>query len=93
MAIEEEEEKVVLKKNNLNTRFIPALLMLFAGTAACIISVIFHYELVRFLVTVFVSMLVFFLFGSVIKIIVDGFDMHVSYSDLLEDDDEVVEKR
>ena len=92
MANEEIEEKVVLKKNNLNTRFIPALLMLLAGTIACIVCVIFKYETTKFLLVVFLSMLIFAIIGAVIKGIIDNFDMHISYSDILDDEGEVVEK-
>lgn len=83
-----EEEKVVLKKNNLNTKFLPPLFMLIAGLIAFIISLIMQYEIKKMLLVLFLSMLVFAIIGTIVKTIVDNFDMHISYDDIFADEEE-----
>lgn len=87
-----EEEKVVRKKNNLNTKFLPPLFMLVAGLIAVIKSIMNGFNTREMLITVLISMVVFVILGTIVKSIVDSFNMSISYEDFLEDEGEVREK-
>ena len=81
------------KKNNLRTKNFPPFMMLLAGLIAFIICYIRETEIHAFLAIVFVSMLVFAIIGTIVKTVVDNFDMHIDYDDLLEEDEgEIHEK-
>lgn len=82
------EEKEPLKRNNLNTKHLPPIFMLVAGFVSLIISIVSGYESKKLLIIVFISMLVFAIIGTIIKTIVDSFNMKFSYDDLLDNDDE-----
>lgn len=79
------------KKNKLNTKNLPPLLMLTGGTIALFIGIANHYDIRTLLIVVFFSLLGFSILGLIIKIIVDNFDMHVNYEDFYDDGD-VVDK-
>ncbi len=79
------------RKNNLNTKFLPPVFMLLAGLIAYIFCLINHVELKRLLVILFVVMLVFAIIGTIIKTVVDSFNMHNSYEDFF-DEGEIYEK-
>lgn len=82
-----EVEKTVSKKNNLNTKMLPPLLMLIAGLIAIIFCLAFRYDIKTTLTIVFFSMLVFAILGTIVKSIADQFNMKIDYDDLLEFDD------
>lgn len=69
------------RKNSLNTKNIPPILMLVGGLIALIFCILREYTTVKMLLIVFVSMLAFSILGLVIKLIVDSFDMHIRYED------------
>lgn len=91
--LDKQKSKSSKIKNNLNTKFIPSLIMLSAGLIAFIICWIIGYGLTDALLIIFVTMLIFAIIGTVIKSIADNFDMRINYEDLLEEQDgEVFEK-
>ena len=77
------------KLNDLNTKVLPPLLMLIAGIITFVICLIFSYELKSMLLVMFISMLVFAIIGTVIKSIVDRFNMRMDYDDLFDDDEDM----
>lgn len=87
------DSKNIRHRNNLNTKFIPSILMLFAGLIAFIICWVKDYTFTEALLVIFITMLIFAIIGTVIKSIMDSFDMRVNYEDLFDDDDgEIFEK-
>ena len=80
------------KKNNLNTKCLPPIFMLSAGLIAYIFCFIQHYEIKKFLIVMFVTMLSFAILGTIVKTIVDSFNMHIDYDDLLDEEGEIYEK-
>ncbi len=95
--MDEDKEKlspeIILKKNNLKTRLLPSLLMMIGGAVALFYSLIRGFELTRLLATLFFSLLAFAILGTIIKSIVDQFNMKMSYSDYFIDDGDLVEKK
>ena len=84
-----DEKKIgPLKRNNLNTKNFPPLFMLLAGLITMLICLAKGTELRTMLIIMLVSMLIFAIVGTGIKVIVDGFNMKRSYDDLLDEDDE-----
>ena len=77
------------KLNDLNTKVLPPLLMLIAGIISFVICLIFSHELKSMLLVMFISMLVFAIIGTVIKSIVDRFNMRMDYDDLFDDDGDI----
>ena len=75
------------KKNNLNTKMIPPILMLIAGVISFVICLVFSYDIQSMLIVLFISMLVFAIIGTIVKSIVDKFNMKIDYDDLLEMED------
>jgi phosphotransferase system glucose/maltose/N-acetylglucosamine-specific IIC component len=63
--------------------------MLIAGIISFVICLIFSYELKSMLLVMFISMLVFAIIGTVIKSIVDRFNMRMDYDDLFDDDEDM----
>ena len=55
----------------MNTKSIPAFIMLFAGAVASILGLINRYETTEFIVMILIVLLVFYFMGCIIKIIVD----------------------
>lgn len=90
--MDEEKTKSSKRKNNLNTRGIPPITMLSAGLIAFIIDWIKGYDFTTALLVIFITMLVFAIVGTVVKAIVDNFDMRIDYEDLLAEDGDVFEK-
>lgn len=82
----------VQKKNNLNTKPLPPLFMLVAGLISFIISLVYEYDTYKMLLVVFLSMLIFTILGTIVKSIVDSFNMKMSYDDLFDDEGEIIEK-
>ncbi len=87
--MEDERTNTNPKKNDLNTKVLPPLLMLIAGIISFVICLIFSYELKSMLLVMFISMLVFAIIGTVIKSIVDRFNMRMDYDDLFDDDEDM----
>ena len=87
--MEDERTNTNPKKNDLNTKVLPPLLVLIAGIISFVICLIFSYELKSMLLVMFISMLVFAIIGTVIKSIVDRFNMRMDYDDLFDDDEDM----
>ncbi len=75
----------------MNTRKIPALIMLLAGSAACIVTYLNHYSLKEMLVVLLVVLLIFLVLGLAVKGILDS--IHLPGSDAVNVDGEVIEKK
>lgn len=87
-----ETEHIKTKKNNLNTKNIPPLMMLSAGFIAIIICCVLGYEIKKMLTVVLLTLFIFAILGTVIKTIVDGFNMNMDYDSFLESEGEVYRK-
>ena len=55
----------------MNTKPIPAIVMLLAGFIACIFGIKNHLEIMNFIWTVLIAMVVFFIIGSVVRFVAD----------------------
>lgn len=55
----------------MKTRPIPAIIMLTAGFITCIFGIINHLEIMEFVRSVLISMVVFFLIGAIVRFVVD----------------------
>lgn len=75
----------------MNTKKIPAIVMLLAGAVVCIVTYLQHYEFVEMLKILVVVLIVFLIIGFIIKKIFDSFD--IPEDDPVDDDGEVVEKQ
>ena len=75
----------------MNTKKIPAFVMLLAGSVACIVTFINHYSLKDMLIVLILTLVVFLIIGLVIKAILDSFELPVE-EDKVDDEGEVVEK-
>ena len=76
----------------MNTKRIPALVMLLAGAVATIVTYINHYSLEDMLVVLILTLIVFLIIGIAIKLVFDSFHIEDADSDRVDDDGEVVEK-
>ena len=55
----------------MKTKLIPALIMLLGGATACIFGMKNHYQTTEFLTMLFIVLLVFYMLGSIIKMLLD----------------------
>ena len=58
----------------MNRKNLPLLLMLTAGAVTCIITYIMDYSMVAKLVSLFLVLILFYFFGSILKWTLDYFD-------------------
>ena len=75
----------------MNTRKIPALIMLIAGSIACIMTYLNHYDLKDMLIVLILVLIVFLIIGLIVKWILDS--IHLPGSDAVSPDGEVIEKK
>ena len=87
-----EEVNVPQKKNNLKTKLLPSLFMLFGGAIALILGLLQHFPMTELLLVVLGALFIFAVLGTVIKSIVDHFNMNMNYSDYFEEAGDLVEK-
>ena len=86
------------KINNLKTKMLPPLLMMLGGAVALIMCLIRRVSFLKMLVVLLISFFCFAIIGTIIKIIVDRFNMQNSYEDYLQeagnftDDGDLMEK-
>ncbi len=73
------------KINNLKTKMLPPLLMMLGGAVALVFCLIRRMDLVRLLTIELISLFCFAIIGTIIKTIVDRFNMQNSYEDYLEE--------
>lgn len=74
----------------MNTRTIPAVIMLLAGSIACIVTYLNHYSFSEMLTTLFIVLIVFLIIGLIVKRIFDS--IHLPGEDAVSADGEVIEK-
>ncbi len=55
----------------MNTKPIPAIVMLLAGFITCIFGIKNHLEIMNFIWTLLIVMIVFFIIGSVVRFVAD----------------------
>ncbi len=75
----------------MNTKRIPALVMLLAGAITVLVTYFNHYSLRDMLVALIIVLLIFLFIGAGIKIILDSF--HLPQEDAVSDDGDVIEKQ
>ena len=76
----------------MDTKKIPAFVMLLAGAVATIVTYINHYSLEDMLVVLILTLIDFLIIGVAIKLIFDSFHIEEPDEDRVDDDGEVVEK-
>ena len=76
----------------MNTRKIPAFVMLLAGSVVTIVTFINHYSLEDMLVVLILTLIGFLIIGVAIKLVFDSFHIEEPDADRVDDDGEVVEK-
>ena len=76
----------------MNTKRIPALVMLLAGAVVAIVTYINHYSLEESLKILILTLIVFLIVGVIIKLIFDSFHIEEVDEERVDDDGEVVEK-
>lgn len=82
----------LVQQRKKKTKFIPPLMMLTAGLITSVICFVAGYELLKSMLILFFSMLIFAILGTIIKSIVDRFRTAMDYSDFFDEDGEIVEK-
>lgn len=75
----------------MNTKKIPAIVMLLAGAVSCIVTYINGYEFKDILFILLWVLIVFLIIGSVVKKILDSFQM--PDEETVDEDGEVIEKQ
>ncbi len=75
----------------MNTKKIPALIMLIAGSIACIMTYLNHYDLKDMLIVLILVLIVFLIIGLIVKAILDS--IHLPKSDAVNPEGEVIEKK
>lgn len=83
---------VQLERRKRKTKFIPPIMMLTAGLITSVICFVAGYELLKSMLILFISMLIFAILGTIVKSIVDHFRTEMDYSDFFDEDGEIVEK-
>ncbi|MCR5591149.1 MAG: hypothetical protein K6F73_06395 [Lachnospiraceae bacterium] len=76
----------------MNTKRIPALVMLLAGAVSTIVTYINHYSLEDMLVVLILTLIVFLIIGVAIKLVFDSFHIEEPDEDKVDDEGEVLEK-
>lgn len=74
----------------MNRKLLPLIMMLTAGAAACVINLIRQYPLLDQLIVLFVTLVVFYFLGCVLKWTLDLFDRQNEKT--LPTEGEVIEK-
>lgn len=81
-----------LERRKRKTKFIPPIMMLTAGLITSVICFVARYELLKSMLILFISMLIFAILGTIVKSIVEHFRTEMDYSDFFDEDGEIVEK-
>ena len=55
----------------MNTKSIPAFIMLIGGALACILGILNRYETIHFVTMLLIVLVVFYFMGCMIKIVID----------------------
>ncbi len=86
------ESYVPEKRNNLKTKLLPSLFMLAGGTVALGFCLLQKMPMTELLTILFLAMLGFAILGTIVKSIVDQFNMSMNYMDYFEENGDLVEK-
>lgn len=74
----------------MDRKLLPLILMLTAGTVTCVINLIRQYPLLDQLIVLFVTLVVFYILGNILKFTLDLFDSQ--NEKVLPEEGEVIEK-
>lgn len=74
----------------MNTKIIPAVIMLLAGAISCIVTYFNHYTFKEMLITLFIVLIIFLIIGIIVKKIFDS--LHLPGENAVSADGEVIEK-
>ena len=55
----------------MNTKSLPAFIMLLGGALACILGILNRYETIHFVTMLLIVLIIFYIMGCVIKIVID----------------------
>ncbi len=55
----------------MNTKPIPAIIMLAAGFVTCIVGIVQHFSFGTYIKTLFLVLIGFYLFGCIVKLVID----------------------
>ena len=79
----------------MNTKPIPAIIMLTAGFVTCIVGIVQHFSFGKYIKTLFLVLIGFYLLGCIVKLVLDkGFrvmDDPLSEYEGLESDDDLID--
>ena len=79
----------------MNTKPIPAIIMLTAGFVTCIVGIVQHFSFGKYIKTLFLVLIGFYLLGCIVKLVIDkGFrvmDDPLSEYEGLEIDDDLMD--
>ena len=79
----------------MNTKPIPAIMMLTAGFETCIVGIVQHFSFGKYIKTLFLVLIGFYLLGCIVKLVLDkGFrvmDDPLSEYEGLEIDDDLID--
>ena len=92
MEDQEKDIYVPEKRNNLKTKLLPSLFMLAGGTVALGVCLLQKVPMTELLLIVFLSLLGFAILGTIVKTVVDQFNMNMNYMDYFEENGDLVEK-
>ena len=92
MEDQEKDIYVPEKRNNLKTKLLPSLFMLAGGTVALGVCLLQKVPMTELLLAILIAMFVFAVIGTVIKSIIDKFNMKMNYADYIEEAGDLVEK-
>lgn len=93
--MEEKDEKdlyIPEKRNKLKTKLLPSLFMLTGGTVALGFCLLQKVPMTELLLILFLALLGFAILGTIVKSIVDQFNMSMNYMDYFEENGDLVEK-
>ncbi len=76
----------------MNRKNIPFIMMLVAGAATCVITLINNYSVLGRLTSLLIVMVVFYFLGSVLKWTLDSFERQNAESMKNQEEGEVIEK-
>ena len=80
------------KRNNLKTKLLPSVFMLLGGSVALILGLVQKYSMTELLLAILIALFVFAIIGTIIKSIIDKFNMKMNYDDYIEEAGDLVEK-
>lgn len=55
----------------MNTKPIPAIIMLAAGFVTCVVGIVQHFSFGTYIKTLFLVLIGFYLFGCIVKLVID----------------------